>query len=263
MRKTGAVAALCGAVALMCVLVASATGFVGTGGVATARDSHTSATARAAAALGPGQLESVGPSQLSLRIGYFAQWGRPSVCPMVGPKATVMETAASVTVTARQVPLEDCRQYIDLIPHPGSLVVRLMAPLGGRSVLGLSIYGGAFSHAGGGSWDPQPSIQFPLRLHSVIGLSPADAMVMLTRSSVVQCSPNQYCDPFCPNRCGKPPIVNIVVKHARQPECSLPVVVGQQPAPGAVIRKQGSRVVLLVAPALAPCGPGSCQYRGC
>ena len=254
MRKSGAVAALCGAVALTMALVASATGFVGNGGVPTARASHTSAIARSATVPEFGYLESVSPTQRSLRIGYSGPSG-PNACALVDPSATVAETATSVTVTMHQQDISPpmpagCQQNQGRIL--GTLVVELKAPLAGRKVLGLILVNGALSSAARGSWNPQPSPYSPLRVHSVIGLSPADAEAMLTFED--------HSAPCCNYRQQQ---LRIEVRHTRQPECPLPMVVGQQPAPGAVIRKQGSRVVLLVAPALRPCGAASCPYRGC
>ena len=251
MRKTGAIAAMCGAVALLWTTGASATRFVGTGGIPNACNAHTSAATQSEG-VEQGQLESVGPSQRSLRIGYCGMWGG-TTCPAVEPIPTVTESDASVTIAIRQQAETWTNCRVGLFTTTGSLVVNLKAPLAGRSVLGLSLGNGALSHVDPRYSDTSPSTSFPLRIHSVIGLSPADAKLML-----------RYRDHSVPAHYrGPPPIVQIVVRHTGQPECPLPVVVGQQPAPGAVIRKQGSQVVLLVAPAIPPCGPGSCPYRGC
>ena len=237
-------AVLCGAVALTWATVASATGFIGIRGTPTARDSYKPNAIRAAS-VEQGQLESVGPSQRSLRIGYFGHWGG-QVCHGVAPIPIVAESATSVTIAFRQPDPSTVNCYLPGPTRPGSLVVNLAAPIAGRSVLGLSLGNGALSHLDRRFLDMSPSTKFPLRLHSVVGLSPADATAMLTDFS----SENEYCDPFTVHhyRCGPPPIVNIVVRNTGRAVGPLPVVVVQQPAPGAIIRKQGSRVVLLVAP---------------
>ena len=255
MRKKGAATALWGAVALMLASGAGAAKTVSTSGGLMARAPF-KPNASPAATIYLGQLESVGPSKRSLRIGYFGQWGG-KICPAIGPMPTVTESATSVTIAIRQqVPTWANCMVDPFSTHPyGSLVVKLAAPIAGRSVQGVTLSNGAFSHFDRRFLDTSPSTAFPLRIHSVIGLSPADAYAMLTKDNSAE-----YCDPFS-HRCGLPTrVVRIVWQHASRSVGPLPVVVGQQPAPGTVIRQQGSRVVLIVAPAWPPCGRASCPY---
>ena len=241
MRKTGAAAGLCGAVALVCALAGiSSVGLASARREPVALAPYWPAAARAATVPEFGYLESVGPTQRSLRIGYSGPRG-PHACALIDPAATVEESAASVTVTMRQRDVSPptppgCQENEGAIL--GSLVVYLGAPLAGRNVLGLILVNGALSSAARGSWSPQPSPYFPLRVHRVIGLSPADAEAMLTFQD--------HSAPCCIHY--RQPQLRIAVRHIGRTEGPVPVVVGQRPAPGAVISNYGSRIVLFVAP---------------
>jgi hypothetical protein len=175
-----------------------------------------------------GLLLAVGPAGRSLTVAYTD--ADVHGCGLFGVSPTVVETAASVTVTLTATvgvlpPGVACAA--DLVGIGQTVVVPLSAPLAGRAVEGLALQGGVFDWYG--------EVAAPT-IPSLVGLSPLDARLML--------SPPPGVAPGEPFGFGPVALVDHSARHAGAR--ALPTVVAQKPAPGTPIRR-GMIVVLTVA----------------
>lgn len=175
-----------------------------------------------------GLLLAVGPAGRSLTVAYTDAGVQG--CGLYGVSPSVVETAASVSVTLTATvgvlpPGVACAD--DLVGLGQTVVVPLSAPLAGRAVDGLVLQGGVFDWYGEVSAPTIPSL---------VGLSPLDARLML--------SPPPGVAPGEPFGFGPVALVDHNARHAGAR--AFATVIAQKPAPGTAIHR-GMLVVLTVA----------------
>ena len=175
-----------------------------------------------------GLLLAVGPAGRSLTVAYTDAGVQG--CGLFGVSPSVVETAASVSVTLTATvgvlpPGVACAD--DLVGLGQTVVVTLSAPLAGRAVEGLTVQGGVFDWYG--------EVAAPT-IPNLVGLSPLDARLML--------SPPPGTPAGEPFGFGPVALVDHTDRHAGARAHAT--VVAQKPEPGTPLRR-GMIVVLTVA----------------